>query len=293
MRSLSAVEERARRVGPAPSSLVAALLAASFYPQLAYVRDPQLEPQGGAQGSRAQGAQGRHSRVELLIARDGLQDEYTEEDKEEDAEDEDEDDTSWTTAAARAPTEPAAASLPMQALVHPNCVGVRLNGTGWASPLLAFHELVRTSQLYVRDCTPAPPLAPLLFSGETLEVRDAPGGKELLLDGWLQIETSAAAASLVLQARRLVRGRWDRMVGQAAAIHAERAPTDRRGWTGRFSGQPLLDAIQPLLEQRALPAEPPKRRGGGQGLAAKKRAKAVFVPRRRKRSRMARYKKAW
>ena len=202
--------------------------------------------------------------------------------------------TTWTTAAARPAARPATASTPVRALVHPSGAGVRLNASGWNSPLLAFHELVRTSRLYVRDCTPIPPLAPLLFSGETLEVRDAAGGKELLLDGWLQLEASSAATALVLQARRLVRARWDRMVCEAAAVHAVGGRADRRGWTGRFSGQPLLDAIQPLLEQRALPVEPPRRKGDSDR-GGRKRAndKAVFVPRRRKRSRMARYKKAW
>ena len=136
-------------------------------------------------------------------------------------------------------------------------------------------------------------------------------------------QVSARAAELVLQARRHVHARWERMVADAAAdvsggaggssrsgggAGASGARTKRReGWTGRFSGQPLLDGIAPLLQLRAQPAEPPKglrgrgakagRRAAGGAPApvapVKKGAKRVFGSPRRKRSRMARYKKAW
>jgi hypothetical protein len=33
----------------------------------------------------------------------------------------------------------------------------------WKSCYVSFHECVRTSKIYVRDCTPVPPLAMLLF----------------------------------------------------------------------------------------------------------------------------------
>ncbi len=42
--------------------------------------------------------------------------------------------------------------------------GMRGRVTGeWQSCYVSFHECVRTSKIYVRDCTPVPPLAMLLF----------------------------------------------------------------------------------------------------------------------------------
>ena len=54
---------------------------------------------------------------------------------------------------------------------------------------------------------------------------------------------------------------------------------------GRFDGQPLMDALQPLLEQQALRPPPPK-------VVEKKRGgkRVLRVKRRRERGRMARYK---
>ena len=102
------------------------------------------------------------------------------------------------------------------------------------------------------------------------------------------MEMSAQAAEIVLDARKHALARWERMVGAAAMgiSSAER----RQGWaSGRFDGQPLLDALKPLMEQPVLRLPPPKAKGGikkrtGKGLVRPK------VTRRRQRSRMARYR---
>ena len=54
-----------------------------------------------------------------------------------------------------------AATRPARARAHPAAVGVRLNASGWGAPFAAYYECVRTSQLYLRELTPVPPLAPL------------------------------------------------------------------------------------------------------------------------------------
>ena len=67
----------------------------------------------------------------------------------------------------------------------------------------------------------------------------------------------------------------------------------RLAWaSGRFDGLSLVDALQPMLEQRALALPPPKSAGN---LAAKskkagRRAGPKKPTRRRQRSRMARYR---
>ena len=165
------------------------------------------------------------------------------------------------------------------ARVHPAAIGSRLNASGWTSPYVAFHECIRTSSLFVRDATPVPPLAPHLFSGDELIPIETAGGTDMLLDGWLRVEASASAAEVLVEARGRVRERWERMIGDASR---------GGGLGGRFDGQPLLDALQPLLEQRALrdaAAVAPGKKRGGKGV--------MRVQRRRKRSRMARYRNEW
>ena len=39
----------------------------------------------------------------------------------------------------------------------------------WKTPYLAFHERIRTTKIYVRDCTPVPPLALMIFAGGEVE----------------------------------------------------------------------------------------------------------------------------
>lgn len=172
--------------------------------------------------------------------------------------------------------------------MHPTSVGSRLNCSGWISPYLTFHTCIRTTQLYCRDCTPLPPLSPLLFSGSNLRVLDAAGGKELLLDDCLRVEMSAALASLVVDARQRVMGRWEGMVRRAGLPGRM-----REGWSGRFNGQTLLDAIQPLLEQRVLPLKAPVVKRAKKSDSQARPAPQARASPRRKRKHMARYKRYW
>jgi hypothetical protein len=76
---------------------------------------------------------------------------------------------------------------------------------------LGFHERVRTSKVYLRDCSPVPPLALLLFAGGRLDVCRQQGSA-LLVDGWLRVGVPARAVPLLLS----FRGRIDAVVGQLA-----------------------------------------------------------------------------
>jgi len=68
---------------------------------------------------------------------------------------------------------------------------------------------VRTSKVYLRDCSPVPPLALLLFAGGRLDVCRQQGSA-LLVDGWLRVGVPARAVPLLLS----FRGRIDAVVGQ-------------------------------------------------------------------------------
>ena len=79
--------------------------------------------------------------------------------------------------------DPSGGSAPQPASVHPSSVNSRVGAEGWSSPFLVFHERVRTSKVYVRDCSPVPPLALLLFAGGRMDACRQQGSA-LLVDGW-------------------------------------------------------------------------------------------------------------
>ena len=66
----------------------------------------------------------------------------------------------------------------------------------WQSCYVCFHECVRTSKIYVRDCTPVPPLAMLLFCKSTsalsLQPRKFPAMHECLQACMRQLRLSFA-----------------------------------------------------------------------------------------------------
>ena len=131
------------------AALVAAVIAAAFYPQLARHDLRLAEEVANAADGRSQ-AGGVDTHLVLLIRDDGPIDEAEAED------DEDEE--------------------PNQARAHPTCVARRLGASLLASPYVSFYECVRTSDVFVRDATPTPPLAPLLFCDGALEEREISDG---------------------------------------------------------------------------------------------------------------------
>ena len=70
-----------------------------------------------------------------------------------------------------------------------------------------YHELVRTSKTYVRDCTTVSPFALLLFGG-TLEVYQTYG--VCSIDGWLKFRIDAKPATLI----KYLRGKMERLLFQ-------------------------------------------------------------------------------
>ena len=79
--------------------------------------------------------------------------------------------------------DPSGGSAPQPASVHPSSVNSRVGAEQWSSLFLVFHERVRTSKVYVRDCSPVPPLALLLFAGGRMDACRQQGSA-LLVDGW-------------------------------------------------------------------------------------------------------------
>jgi len=97
-----------------------------------------------------------------------------------------------------------------------------------SSPYIVFHERVQTTKIYIRDCSPVPPLAILLFGGGEL-VQGADG--LLSVDDWLSIAVPAEEARLVLSLRKRLDDVLNRMVHR------------RAGDFGGTDHAPLIDAL--------------------------------------------------
>ena len=78
--------------------------------------------------------------------------------------------------------------------IHPgsNCAG--LDAARFQRPFLTYLEKVRTSQVFLRDCTVVSPAALLLFGGK-LEVDHAAG--RVSIDNWIMVKTPARTAALI------------------------------------------------------------------------------------------------
>ena len=158
--ALDGARARPSAAAPPSDALLAALLAAALFPQLAYVSKPI---------SKKTKLPCAAENIKLLV---------------------------------RDPDGDKAE--PQVAHVHPSSVAARLGGASWVSPFAVFHERVRTTKVYVRDCTPVPPLAPFLLSGNKLELDNG----TLLLDGWLKCGTEPRnAADLALHLREKIDAR--------------------------------------------------------------------------------------
>jgi HrpA-like RNA helicase len=132
-------------------------------------------------------------------------------------------------------------SAPVQVSIHP--ASVNANIAEFKTPYLVYHELVRTTKLYVRDSTPVTPLALVLFGG-TLTTGPQPSqGSEdslLIVDGWFKFSLPAHLQQLLLESRKQL----DSIFMKALAD-----PT-----CNVRVGQPLLDAVVLLLADAMTPA---------------------------------------
>lgn len=87
--------------------------------------------------------------------------------------------------------------------LHPSTIA--FNESRLDSRYCCYHELVRTSKTYVRDCTTISPLALLLFGG-SLEVFQSHG--VCSVDGWLKFRIDAKPATLI----KYLRSKMERLL---------------------------------------------------------------------------------
>jgi ATP-dependent RNA helicase DHX29 len=92
---------------------------------------------------------------------------------------------------------------------------------------------VKTSRVYVRDCSTVPAMALLLFGGSLSVVHEE---GVVLVDGWIRVKAAAQTAVLVKQLRAALAGLLERLV---------REPERALGQGS--SGAQLVEAIVGLL----------------------------------------------
>ncbi|KAG7344957.1 ATP-dependent helicase HrpA [Nitzschia inconspicua] len=128
-----------------------------------------------------------------------------------------------------------------EVFLHPSTIAfeeLRLD-----SRYCCYHELVRTSKTYVRDCTTISPLALLLFGG-ALEVYQSHG--VCSVDGWLKFRIDAKPATLI----KYLRNNMERML-------LEKILHPQQDVMATKEGKALIDSISRLFEsEEASTAHP-------------------------------------
>ena len=159
---------------------------------------------------------------------------------------------------------------PQLASVHPSSVNSAVAAIEWRSPFLAFHERVRTTKIYVRDCTPVPPLAVMIFGGGAVEQTSGKdyndpygGGGEaaLCMDGWFTLNVApASSAGVVLDLRRRVDALLAHMVEGTARHGGERGPwsheddAEKAALVGAIVALSRLEVLSPEARRRMFGA---------------------------------------
>lgn len=94
-----------------------------------------------------------------------------------------------TSAAGAVPRQPEAKELKFktkheQVFLHPS--SVLYTTRHFPSPYLVYQEKVKTSKIYVRDCTMIPVISMILFSGFDVHINVHNGTTFIILeDGWI------------------------------------------------------------------------------------------------------------
>merc|ERR1712054_238243 len=94
----------------------------------------------------------------------------------------------------------AATGEPVKVKMHPGSVSA--NETTLSSPYILYQDLANTTQLYIRDVTPVPPLALALFGGPLAADRQAGKSGTLIVDGWIKLALPLHLRGPVLKMRQ-------------------------------------------------------------------------------------------
>jgi HrpA-like RNA helicase len=132
--------------------------------------------------------------------------------------------------------------------LHPSTISFKAKKLD--SRYCCYHEIVKTSKIYVRDCTTVSPFALLLFGG-SLQVYHNYAQQQtavVTVDGWLQFRIAAKPATLVKHLR-----------AQMESLLLQKIIAPQEDATGSKQGQALIQAVSTLLDnERASAALAPR-----------------------------------
>ena len=139
---------------------------------------------------------------------------------------------------------------PVQVSLHPSSVNQKTKE--FTEQYLVYHQLVRTNKLYVRDTTPVPPIALVLFGGSLSASQklnaNRPGEATLSVDGWISVSVSTRVQKLLVLVRQHLDGLLQDKVKDPTA-------------TFSAGSEQLLKAVVALLEEgeqeKDIALEPP------------------------------------
>lgn len=99
------------------------------------------------------------------------------------------------TAGGAVPRIPSASELKFKTVgdryvnIHPSSVNAETGN--FASPFLVYQEKVKTSRIFIRDCTMITTLSLVLFSGRNICVQMHGGAFIIIIDGWIVIQAES------------------------------------------------------------------------------------------------------
>jgi HrpA-like RNA helicase len=124
--------------------------------------------------------------------------------------------------------------------LHPSTISFSSNKLD--SRYCCYHEIVKTSKIYVRDCTTVSPFALLLFGG-SLQVYHSK--HVVTVDEWLRFRIAAKPATLVKHLR-----------AQMESLLLKKIISPQEDVTGSKEGQALIQAVSTLLANEKPAALP-------------------------------------
>ncbi|GAQ84373.1 helicase domain-containing protein [Klebsormidium nitens] len=108
----------------------------------------------------------------------------------------------------------------VEVAIHPSSVNHMV--TEFKRPFLVFHEKVRTTRVFLRDCTVVSPYALLLFGGPVMVLHQE---GRIVVDGWLDMNAPAQTAVLFKELRKkldaFLVGKVDRKRSSTASFDKE------------------------------------------------------------------------
>lgn len=80
--------------------------------------------------------------------------------------------------------------------IHPSSVNAEVGN--YASPFLVYQEKVKTSRIFIRDCTMISLLPLVLFSGRDIKIQMHGGEFIIILDQWIAMQAESHQVSFPL-----------------------------------------------------------------------------------------------